>query len=119
MLRPNPVMDVAAIGLTPIFPVIFVVPVVVIPDFVRIAKLPADPRFTAEAPITPGINAAVIRIVRARIKTMEKFFLSLFLILFMVCSFFIVSFSLKAGTCAKVQQRIPDANGIIPAFMSL
>lgn len=34
------------IGLTPIFPVMWVVPVVEIPDFDRITKLTADPRFT-------------------------------------------------------------------------
>jgi hypothetical protein len=39
-------MPVAAIGLTPIFPRIWVVPVVEIPDFDRIAKLQADPRST-------------------------------------------------------------------------
>ena len=43
---PNPVMAVLAIGLTPIFPVIFVVPVVEIPDFDNTTKVPAVPRFT-------------------------------------------------------------------------
>jgi hypothetical protein len=46
MISPNPVMAVAAIGLAPISPVIAVVPVDEIPVFVRIAKLPAEPRFT-------------------------------------------------------------------------
>lgn len=70
-MRPNPVMDDAAIGLTPIFPVICVVPVFVIPDFARIAKLEADPISTVEAPITLGIIAAVIRNNNTRVKTME------------------------------------------------
>jgi hypothetical protein len=39
-------MAVLAIGLTPIFPTIAVVPVVDIPAFERIAKLPAFPRST-------------------------------------------------------------------------
>ncbi len=47
MMSPNPVMDVASMGLTPIFPVIDVVPVVEIPDFARMTKLPAVPRLTA------------------------------------------------------------------------
>ena len=43
-------MAVLSIGLTPIFPVIEVVPVAEIPDFDRITKLPAVPRFTAARP---------------------------------------------------------------------
>ena len=39
-------MPVLSIGLTPIFPTIEVVPVVEIPDFDRITKLPAVPRLT-------------------------------------------------------------------------
>ena len=39
-------MALAAIGLTPIFPVIAVVPVVVIPVFDKTAKDAAAPRFT-------------------------------------------------------------------------
>jgi hypothetical protein len=87
-------MDVAAIGETPIFPVIFVVPVVVIPDFARIAKLPADPRFTDEAPITPGIIAAAIRQINATVTTMEKIFPALFFVPVMVYS---LMFILNAG----------------------
>jgi hypothetical protein len=37
MLRPNPVIPAATMGLTPIFPLIDVVPVVEIPVLVRIA----------------------------------------------------------------------------------
>ena len=48
-------MKVAAAGLTPISPTIEVVPVVEIPDFARIAKLAADPRFTAAR----GVEAVV------------------------------------------------------------
>jgi hypothetical protein len=44
------VIAVAAIGLTPIFPTIDVVPVVDIPAFDRITKLPAERRFTASSP---------------------------------------------------------------------
>jgi hypothetical protein len=47
IIKSNPVMDVAASGLTPISPVIAVTPVVEIPVFARITKLPADRRFTA------------------------------------------------------------------------
>ncbi len=43
-------MAVLSIGLTPISPIIEVVPVVEMPDFDRMAKLPADPRFTAAGP---------------------------------------------------------------------
>jgi hypothetical protein len=57
--KANPVMAVALIGLTPIFPVILVVPVVEIPDFDRITKLPAVPRFT-------GVNVAAV--VEAELK---------------------------------------------------
>ena len=65
IINPKPVIPVAAIGLTPISPVIEVDPVVEIPDFVRITKLPADPRFTvagpaanvAFGPTRPNINA--------------------------------------------------------------
>jgi hypothetical protein len=45
-IKSNPVMELAAAGLTPILPVIAVTPVVETPVFVRIAKLPAVPRFT-------------------------------------------------------------------------
>jgi hypothetical protein len=38
IVNPNPVIPVAVIGLTPISPVTWVVPVVEIPDFARIAK---------------------------------------------------------------------------------
>jgi hypothetical protein len=43
-------MAVPAIGLTPIFPVILVTPVVDIPAFDRIMKLPAVPRLTVAGP---------------------------------------------------------------------
>ena len=46
-ISPNPVIALSLIGLTPISPVIEVVPVVEIPDFARITKLPADPSGTA------------------------------------------------------------------------
>ena len=42
----KPVMAAPAIGLTPMLPRIAVVPVVEIPDFVRMTKLAADLRFT-------------------------------------------------------------------------
>ena len=45
MVRPKPVIPLAAIGLTPILPLTRVVPVVEIPDFARITKLTALPRF--------------------------------------------------------------------------
>jgi hypothetical protein len=43
-MSPNPVIYVAAAGLTPISPVIAVVPVPEIPVFARIVKLPDVPR---------------------------------------------------------------------------
>jgi hypothetical protein len=46
-VKANPVIALAAIGLTPISPMILVDPVVEIPVLERITKLPADPRFTA------------------------------------------------------------------------
>jgi hypothetical protein len=49
-------MAVLPIGLTPIFPTILVTPVVEIPAFERIAKLPAVPRFTVAG---PAANAAI------------------------------------------------------------
>jgi hypothetical protein len=86
LIRPNPVTAVAAIGLTPISPVMVVAPVVVTPVFDRIAKLPADPRFTPEAAWTPGIIAAVIRKTRAIVKNREKIFPVYFVVLFMIYS---------------------------------
>ena len=41
-LKPNPVIALALIGLTPISPVIDVAPVVEIPDFVKIAMGQSD-----------------------------------------------------------------------------
>jgi hypothetical protein len=46
MINANPVMAVSVMGLTPMFPVMAEVPVVEIPLFARITKLPADPIFT-------------------------------------------------------------------------
>jgi hypothetical protein len=48
--RANPVIVLAGAGLTPISPVTEEVPVVEIPDFARITKLPAVPRTTAAGP---------------------------------------------------------------------
>jgi hypothetical protein len=82
MVRANPVIAVAKIGLTPIFPLIFDVPVVEIPVFARIAKLHAVPRSKVEgvgAPITPGIVTADKRQINIMPKVMEKIFLSRFL----------------------------------------
>ncbi len=54
-ISPNPVMAVLAIGLTPMFPTIEVAPVLEIPDFDRITKLPAVPRFTG-ARVEDGVD---------------------------------------------------------------
>jgi len=52
-------MAVLAIGLTPIFPIIAVLPVFVTPAFARITKLPADPRSTgAAARLVAGMAVA-------------------------------------------------------------
>jgi hypothetical protein len=59
MINPNPVIAVAAIGLTPILPVMAVVPVVEIPDFARITKSAAALRFTAAGPLMAGVGAGV------------------------------------------------------------
>jgi hypothetical protein len=54
-------MKVAAAGLMPISPTTEVVPEVEIPDFARIAKLPADPRGTAaSAGVCAGVGVAVV-----------------------------------------------------------
>ena len=61
-------MPVLSIGLTPMSPTIEVVPVVEMPVFVRITKLPADPRFMGARPasgvglgveVAPGTAVAV------------------------------------------------------------
>ena len=66
MSSANPVIDDALIGLTPIFPIIEVLPVVVTPDFVRITKLPADPSFTDVAdPLLIGAAIPVWGLVTA------------------------------------------------------
>ena len=59
------------IGLTPIFPTIEVVPVEEMPDFDRIAKLPADPRFTAAGPaaLTVEDRKRTEAMARLKIKT--------------------------------------------------
>ena len=56
MINPNPVMYVAAAGLTPMFPTIDVVPVLEMPAFVRMMKLPAVRRFTGVRPVR-GLDA--------------------------------------------------------------
>jgi hypothetical protein len=52
-------MYVAAAGLSPISPVIEVVPVVEIPVFARITKLPAVPRDTGAGPVDVGVCVGV------------------------------------------------------------
>jgi hypothetical protein len=59
-------MKVAAAGLIPISPTIKVVPVVEIPDFGRITKLPADPRGTTARGVIVGVVVDVaVRVVVA------------------------------------------------------
>ncbi len=48
-------MALAAMGLTPISPVIEVFPVVEMPDFARNPKLPEEPRFTLAGPAASAI----------------------------------------------------------------
>jgi hypothetical protein len=55
----NPVIPVWSIGLTPISPVIKVVPVVEIPDFANITKSPDVPRFTGAGPNARAEAAAI------------------------------------------------------------
>src|SRR5450759_3148553 len=57
--NPNPVMKLAAAGLTPISPVIAVVPVVETDVFARITKSPAVLRFT---PRPPDVAVAVVKL---------------------------------------------------------
>ena len=59
IINPNPVMYVAAAGLSPTSPVIEVVPVVEIPVFARITKLPAVPRDTGAGPVDVGVGVGV------------------------------------------------------------
>jgi hypothetical protein len=49
----KPVIDVAAAGLTPMFPVMAEVGTVEIPVFASIAKVPAAPRFTGNVVVLP------------------------------------------------------------------
>jgi hypothetical protein len=58
MINPKPVSALAEMGLTPMFPVIAVEPVVEMPDFARMTKFPADPRFTSEGPAADAIVGA-------------------------------------------------------------
>jgi hypothetical protein len=80
----NPVMDPPVMGLVPTSPVRVDVGILVIPDCDRITKLPADPRFTVEAPITPGIITAAIRQINAMVTTIEESFPALFFVPFIV-----------------------------------
>jgi hypothetical protein len=82
-ISPNPVMAVAAIGLTPISPTTVVVPVVVIPVSVRIAKLPAVLRSTGLGPaaLAPVAKIEAFRTnMDARIKycAVDRFMISPF-----------------------------------------
>jgi hypothetical protein len=73
-------MAVAAIGLTPMFPVIEVDPVVEIPDFARTAKLPADPRFTAAGPAASAAIGPVKPNTKETINALTiEFLLNLFM----------------------------------------
>jgi hypothetical protein len=54
MVRPNPVIPVLPIGLTPRLPVIEVVPVVEIPDLAGNYVILSEPRFTAAGPTPPA-----------------------------------------------------------------
>jgi hypothetical protein len=80
----KPVMAVAAIGLTPISPVIEVAPVVEIPAFDRITKLPADPRLTASGPAANVImgpdKTNTGQIISVIDKNLLRFFIFYFLI---------------------------------------
>jgi hypothetical protein len=67
MINPNPVMYVAAAGLTPRSPVTAVVPVVDIPVFARRTKLPAVPRFTAV-----GLEAIAVDTIKASISMTSR-----------------------------------------------
>ena len=58
-INANPVMKVAAAGLIPISPLIWVVPVVETSVFASIAKLAAVPRFTA---VRPDVVPPVVKL---------------------------------------------------------
>lgn len=63
-INPNPVMNDAAAGLTPIFPVTAEAGTVETADFPRITKLPAAPRSTGAGPTpTGGVAAATVSVV--------------------------------------------------------
>ena len=85
-------MAVAAIGLTPMSPVMVVAPVVEMPDFAKIAKLPAEPRLTVDGPAAssgaglkkPTINASA----NALIKTLSMLLMIVFMDVFLVTNYF-------------------------------
>jgi hypothetical protein len=85
LVNPNPVIAVLAIGLTPIFPTIEVVPVVEIPDFARITKLPADPRSTGACDTAPLVKLGIaVRTSSVAISTAvatPRLFVKIFLLL--------------------------------------
>jgi len=92
----------AAIGLTPIFPIIEVVPVVEIPAFDKITKLPAVPRFTAavtaEALLVGPLCAASVLIGPARPSTIEMIAaaaIELFLIVFIFLIDYPIRFAVR------------------------
>ena len=58
-IRPKPVMELAATGLTPMSPTMDVVPVVEIPVLANTTKLAALPKFTAKGPWADATGAAV------------------------------------------------------------
>jgi len=79
IVNPNPVMAVAAIGLTPISPVIKVDPVVDIPDFAKMTKLPADPRFTAAGPAASVTLGPMRLSTEATVNTIAEVSLNFFI----------------------------------------
>jgi hypothetical protein len=68
IINPNPVMAVEPIGLTPMSPLMAVVPVVEIPDLAKAAKFPANPRFTGSCTADTGSagEKSVVRTVPIR-----------------------------------------------------
>jgi len=62
----NPVMAVAAMGDTPMSPVMTEFGTVVMPALVRMANLAAVPRFTGATPSAAASRAIIDRVDRAR-----------------------------------------------------
>jgi hypothetical protein len=65
--KPKPVMAVAAMGETPMSPVIVELGTVEIPLFARMVKLQADPRSIGEGPLGPLLGDELVTLARTTV----------------------------------------------------